>query len=241
MGNPTSNAEVVGWQSLRSGHPWFEHEGDFPIPAYSEFMPGPFAGVGPSAEIDPAVLDESDPFGWTISEFEEETQLRPGMQHIGTEIVRKLVKLGKGEPEYHIAGHGNQNLRNNPYWPEALAQKAGRLVHERYVTLLPLMLSRTQDDKGRVSWTFFGNSIEEPEIAFWKGFYSAPGIEIPAGEAMQVFVDILREAYGEKLRDGTELAGHGFLILPGKSTPSPRGPDGSRQIRARTMTRPGIC
>ena len=205
----------MGWHSLLSGHPWFEHEGDFPIPAYSEFMPGPFIGIGPSAEVDPGVLDEADPFGWAISELEEETELRPGLRHIGTEIVHSLVKLGKGEPAYPIAGHGNQNLRNNPYWPEMLAQKAGRLGHERYVTLLPLMLSRTQDDKGRISWTFFGNSIEEPEIAFWKGFYSAPGIETPASEAMQVFVAILRNAYGEKLQDGSELASHGFLILPG--------------------------
>ena len=212
---PVSNTEALGWRSLLSGHPWFGREGDFPIPAYSEFMPGPFIGIGPSAEVDPLVLEESDPFGWAISEFEEETQLRPGLQHIGAEIVRRLIKLGNGETGHHIAGHGNQNLRNNPYWPEALAQMAGRLAHERYVTLLPLMLSRTQDDKGRVIWTFFGNSIEEPEIAFWKGFYSAPGVESPANEAMQVFVDILRNAYGEKLRDGAELDAHGFFILPG--------------------------
>ncbi len=208
------NAGSKGWQALLTGHPWFEHEGDFPIPAYSEFMPGPFIGIGPSAEVDPGVLDEADPFGWAISELEEETEIRPGMRHIGTEIVRKLIKLGRGEPAYPIAGHDNQNLRDNPYWPEALAQKAGQLRHERYVTLLPLMLSRTQDDKGRVSWTFFGNSIEEPEAAFWKGFYSAPGIEIPANAAMQVFVDILKNAYGEEIRGSSELASHGFRILP---------------------------
>ena len=213
MANPMRNTEAMGWESILSGQPWFEREGGFPIPAYSEFMPGPFIGIGPSAEVDRGVLDEADPFGWAISELEEETALRPGMRHIGTEILHQLVKLGKGEPEYHIAGHDNQNLMNNPYWPEALAQKAGQFSHERYVTLLPLMLSRTQDDKGRVNWTFFGNSIEEPEIAFWKGCYSAPGIEIPAGKAMQLFVDILKNAYGEDLRDGTELAGHGFSIL----------------------------
>ena len=213
MANPVRNTEPIGWESLLSGYPWFEHEGGFPIPAYSEFMPGPFIGIGPSAEVDPGVLDKADPFGWAISEFEEETTLRPGMRHIGTEILHKLVKLGKGEPEYHIAGHDRQNLINNPYWPEALAQRAGRLNHERYVTLLPLMLSRTQDDKGRVGWTFFGNSIENPEITFWKGFYSAPGIEIPADEAMQLFVDILRNAYGEDIPDGTGLAAHGFSIL----------------------------
>jgi len=215
MATPEINTEAVGWQTLLAGCPWFEHEGAFPIPAYSEFMPGPFIGLGPSGEIDPSVLDKADPFGWTISELEEETELRPGLKHIGTEIMHQLIHLGKGEPAHAIAGHGNQNLTNNPYWPEALAQKADPLSHERYVTLLPLMLSRTQDDKGRVGWTFFGNSIEDPEAAFWKGFYSAPGRELPATQAMQVFVDILNNAYGEDLHDGTELTGHGFLILPG--------------------------
>jgi len=64
---------------------------------------------------------------------------------------------------------------NNPYWPPELASHAGSLLHERYITLLPLMLSRTQDDKGRVIWTFFGNSIHEPEHAFWKSFFTSPG------------------------------------------------------------------
>ena len=39
------------------------------------------------------------------------------------------------------------------------------------------MLSRTQDDKGRIIWTFFGNSITDPEAAFWKNFFIDPGTE----------------------------------------------------------------
>jgi hypothetical protein len=76
--------------------------------------------------------------------IEEENQLKPGLEHIGRQIMGHVVKLGQGQPEYHIAGHDRQNLVNNPYWPPELAERAGHLDHERYVILLPLALARTQ-------------------------------------------------------------------------------------------------
>lgn len=60
-----------------------------------------------------------------------------------------IVELGQGKPSYRISGYRSRNLVNNPYWPPELAAQAGKLPNERYVTLLSLALSKTQDDKGR--------------------------------------------------------------------------------------------
>jgi hypothetical protein len=106
-------------------------------------------------------------FGWHITEIEEEYELRPGIEHTGHQIMNNIIKLGKGLTEHYIHGHSGENLKDNPYWPAEIVSKAGTLWHERFVTLLPLMLSRTQDDKGRVIWSLFGNSIHNPETAIF--------------------------------------------------------------------------
>jgi hypothetical protein len=83
------------------------------------------------------------------------------------------------------------------------------------------MLSRTQDDKGRVIWTFFGNSINEPESVFWKSFFNAPGIEIPETDSIFFFTELLSEVYAEKLTDGESLFNAGFRIMSSdKSLPA---------------------
>ncbi len=33
-----------GWQKLLAGYPWFAGEGNYPIAAYSEYMPPPRVG-----------------------------------------------------------------------------------------------------------------------------------------------------------------------------------------------------
>ena len=210
-----------GWQKLLTGYPWFRCKGCYPITAYSEFMPPPRLGCKPYGKTDHRILNEKDPFGWNISEMEEEYELKPGIEHIGHQIMSNIVKLGKGLPEHFIHGHGGENLLNNPYWPPELATHAGSLVHERYVTLLPLMLSRTQDDKGRVIWTFFGNSIHEPEQAFWKSFFTAPGIEVAETESISFFSKLLSEAYGERLSDNESLFNAGFRIMTSEGSVLP--------------------
>ncbi len=210
-----------GWQKLLTGYPWFRCKGCYPITAYSEFMPPPRLGCKPYGKTDHRILNEKDPFGWNISEMEEEYELKPGIEHIGHQIMSNIVKLGKGLPEHFIHGHGGENLLNNPYWPPELATHAGSLVHERYVTLLPLMLSRTQDDKGRVIWTFFGNSIHEPEQAFWKSFFTAPGIEVTETESISFFSKLLSEAYGERLSDNESLFNAGFRIMTSEGSVLP--------------------
>jgi len=204
---------AVGWQKFLTGYPWFRCKGCYPITAYSEYMPPPRLGYKPYGRPDHRILPEDDLFGWNISEMEEEYELRPGIVHIGHQIMSNILKLGKGLPEHFISGHGGENLINNPYWPAELASRAGSLRHERFVTILPLMLSRTQDDKGRVIWTFFGNSIHDPEKVFWKNFFTAPGVEKTLTESIAFFTDLLSEAYGEKLSGLEALFNTGFRIL----------------------------
>jgi hypothetical protein len=202
-----------GWKKLLTGYPWFRCNGCYPITAYSEFMPSPMLGYKPYGKPDHLILSEDDQFGWNITEMEEEYELKPGIEHIGQQIMSNIIKLGKGLPQHLISGHGGENLRDNPFWPPELAAHAGSLLHERYVTLLPLMLSRTQDDKGRVIWTFFGNSIHDPEPVFWKSFFSAPGTEVPESESVSFFTDLLNEVYCEKLSDNSSLFNSGFRIM----------------------------
>lgn len=202
-----------GWRRFMVRYPWFRCNGCYPITAYSEFMPSPMPGCKPCGKYDHRVLSEEDPYGWKISEIEEEYELKPGIEHIGYQIMENIIKLGQGITEHFITGHGGENLRDNPYWPPEIAECAGSLSHERFVTLLPLMLSRTQDDKGRVIWTFFGNSIHNPGQTFWKNFFTAPGTEISVTESVKFFADLLSEAYGENIEGEGSLFKAGFRIM----------------------------
>ncbi len=209
-----SPADGGGWKRVIEGFPWFAGEGRYPIPAYSEFMPPPRLGRSPFGDIDLSLFSEEDPCGWGVSEMEEEYELRPGLENIAKQIMEQLLKLGRGMPPPHIAGHQGRNLQDNPYWPPELAARAGALDHERYVVFLPLALSKTQDDKGRMSWTFFGSSEQGPERAFWKGFYSASGQERPEPESLSFLIRLLSRAFGESADDPAQLGKIGFGILP---------------------------
>jgi hypothetical protein len=220
--------DSAGWHALLDGSPWTERDGSYPLAAYSEFMPAPRFGRSPLGEADRSPFARDDPYGWQVSELEEEYELKPGIEHVGRQIMEHVVAFGRALPEHHIPGHGRQNLRDNPYWPPELAERSGSFDRERYVAFLPLMLSRTQDDKGRVKWTFFGGSIHGPEEAFWKSFRPAPQGEPcqgePAEEEFLPFVRlILSSAYGERIDGATELRRRGFRILPAASgAPVPR-------------------
>lgn len=212
-----NNNEIQGWQKLLANYPWFEGEGNYPIQAYSEFMLPPRLGHSPYGEIDRALYSGEDLYGWPITEAEEEYELKPGLEHVMRQIMGHITKLGKGLPVNHIAGHGGQNLKDNPYWPIELAEKVGSLEHERFVSILPLMLSRTQDDKGRLRWTFFGGSIHGPELAFWKSFSINASQEISEQESMAFISNLLYGAYEISVKNQTDLKKIGFRILPSES------------------------
>lgn len=203
-----------GWLEFLEGFPWYEGKDSYPLRAYSEYMPPPLSGISPyDATVDPGVFDKADPFGWKIPEVEEEYQLRPGLELTGKQILNHIVQLGSGKIPDHLAGHKQLNFRNNIYWPEELIGLSGSLSHERFVTLLPLALSKTKDDKGRVRWTFFGASEQGPEKAFWQSFYESPGKEVPFPVFLSFLQWILKNAFGVSVGSGEQLKGKGFRIL----------------------------
>jgi hypothetical protein len=199
-----------GWKQLTQNCS-AKGEGRFPIPAYSEFMPPPRFGCRPYRGIlDRLFFSEEDPAGWPVTELEEALEIRPGMENIAHQVLTALRHLAKGEPAEGVA---RNKLTHNSYWPPELAERAGRLSHERYVIILPLALSRTQDDKGRVRWTFFGGSEQGPSRPFWKGFYSALDQPIPPDRGMAFLRSLLREAYGQPAENGADLFQAGLRIL----------------------------
>jgi hypothetical protein len=205
-----------GWKRLLPRRDAFRGPGKYAIAAYSEFMPPPRFGVRPYGEEVPPVFDPADPFGWVVTEYEEQVEIRPGLAHLAETLVQAMAHLGQGLPSHGIA---QAKLQNNPYWPDELAGSAGRLAHEHYVVLAPLALSRTQDDKGRVRWTLFGGSEQGPETAFWKGFFTGPDGEIPPAEAEAFFRELLHEAYGEPPAALADLRSCGLRVLPTEEPP----------------------
>lgn len=199
-----------GWKQLVRETEHFRHEGRYPITAYSEFIPPPRVGLKPYGCINDGVFHEDDPWGWHITEYEQAWELRPGLEHLSKMIVHELADLGNGRLARGISKH---KLIDNPYWPPELARKVGQLSHERYVVLLPLALSRTQDDKGRVRWTLFGGSEQGPSRAFWKSFFTSPNDELPEEQALGFFRNLLSTVYGEKAKQLADLHQAGFRIL----------------------------
>ena len=205
----------TGWFEFLKDFPWFEGENKYPLRAYSEYMPPPRTGINPlTGEVDSRFLENKDPYGWKVSEFEEEYQLRPGLEDTGKQILEHIVQMRSGKFPSHLAGHKQKNLINNIFWPEELITHSGLPEKERFVSLLPLALSKTKDEKGRVRWTFFGASEQGPEKAFWKSFYSAPGKEVPFNVFLDLMKWILKNAFGIALTDGDQLKALGFRILP---------------------------
>ncbi len=203
---------AVGWQRLIPRDDCFVGEGKFRIDAYSEFQQAPRVGWKPygGQGVDPELFSADDPWGWQVSEFDEALELRPGLAQIAKQVMSKLGRLRDNDP---ATGLPRLDLAGNPYWPPDLAAET-KLPQERCVVLLPLALSRSQDDKGRVRWTLYGNSEQGPGKAFWKSFYSSPKKELPAEQGIDFFCRLLRTVYGEKVDGAHDLRRAGFRILP---------------------------
>jgi hypothetical protein len=206
--------QAHGWQKLVDGYPWFEGEGCYPIPAYSEFMPAPRLGRSLYGDIDRMLFDEDDVYGWRVPEIEQEFELNPGLERIASQVVAHLVKFGRGEPVRALIGLNRRLIEQNPYWSPEIDARLGSLPRERYVTLLPIALAKTQDYLGHVRWTLFGNSEQGPERAFWQSFYTAPGREIPYSESLAFVSRLLLDVYREAARTEDDLLRLGFRILP---------------------------
>src|SRR5262245_21548704 len=183
----------AGWTSLIPREGYLQESGDFRIDAYSEFMPPPRVGWKPygAVPINNLVFSSDDPFGWKVHEFDEALELQPGLHQIAKQLMTRLKRLLDGNPDTGLPQHDSQN---NPFWPPELACEAN-VMKDRCVLLLPLALSRTQDDKGRVRWTLFGNSEQGPGKAFWKSFFTAPGVEAPPDSGINFFCRLLHAVY----------------------------------------------
>lgn len=201
----------AGWSNLIPGKDGIQGSGAFRIDAYSEYMPPPRVGWKPYAPvpIHTHLFSPDDPFGWKVHEFDEALELQPGLLQIAKDLLRRLKRLQDGNPETGLPRHVSQN---NPFWPPELA--SANLQNDRCVLLLPLSLSRTQDDKGRVRWTLFGNSEQGPGKAFWKSFFTAPGVEAPPEIGIGFFCRLLHAVYGENVGDAEGLCRAGLRILP---------------------------
>src|SRR5262245_29786399 len=126
-------ASRAGWRRLLEEPDWCHGHNGFALPAYSEYLPPPYVGVKPygtPAEV-PGV--QADEHGWNITEYEEEQELWPGLEMIARHVLEEMVRLGEGQ---HLRFIARRAFRGNPYWPEALARRAGQLPHEHYVLLL---------------------------------------------------------------------------------------------------------
>lgn len=201
----------TGWRSLLPDAGAYRGAGKYRIDAYSEYTPPPRVGWKPygSGAMGGDPFTEDDPHGWCVDEFEEALELKPGLAQVAERVLAKLGKLLDGNPR---TGFPKRDLAANPFWPAELANAA--LPHERCVALLPLALSRTQDDKGRVRWTFFGSSECGSGRAFWKSFFAGPNREVPKAVAAAFFCRLLAEVYGEELAGVAGLKRAGFRILP---------------------------
>ena len=207
---------VQGWMRFLTDP--FRGEGIYRLPAYSEYMPAPRVLYKPYGEFVGTSFVEEDPWGWPVSEYEEAFELRPGLAHLAHEILGSLHKLGQGHGAHGIS---RKKLQDNPYWPAELANCAGALQHDRYVIILPIALSRTQDDQGRVRWTLFGASEQGPARAFWKGFFSQPNQELPEEWALDFFRRILSTIYQEPEEQIRDLRQCRFGIWPSEGIQMP--------------------
>ncbi len=211
---------AIGWQQLLPDASLYHSAGHYPIDAYSEFMPPPRLGWKPYVPEppDPQLFDAADPWGWHISEYEEANELRPGLEQIARQLVGRICHTLHGDSTHGIS---RRMLDDNVYWSTELAEHAGKLKHERCVVLMPLALSRSQDDKGRIRWTLYGASEQGPGKAFWRSFVTAPDTPGPADQGPKFIADLLRTVYHEKLDSPDDLHRIGFGILPQLQPPLP--------------------
>jgi hypothetical protein len=203
----------AGWLRLIPSENCFQKPDAYRIEPYSEFMPPPRVGWKPygTQQVNSHLFSPDDPFGWKIHEFDEALELHPGLHQSTQQLLTRLKRLQDGNPDTGLPRH---ICKDNPFWPTELARAEKSLQNDRCVLLLPLALSRSQDDKGRIRWTLFGNSEQGPGKAFWKSFFTAPGVEAPPEIGIGFFCRLLEAAYGEKVSDADSLRRVGFRILP---------------------------
>jgi peptidase M28-like protein len=208
---------TADWKQLFPDPALFRGPGRYAIEAYSEFMPPPRLAWKPYGEsTDPLLFDSDEPWSWHVSEYEEANELSPGLEQVASQLVARLRRLYRGEAAHVLS---RRLLDDNLYWSAELEERRTSLQQERCVLLLPLALSRTQDDKGRVRWTLFGNSEQGPSKAFWKSFSDQPGRSEPDASGPRFIARLLQAVYGETAQSAGELLRAGFRVLAPERPP----------------------
>src|SRR5262249_48419851 len=104
---PSSRREKAmsakGWKQLVAGWPWFRGGGGFPLLPNSEFMQPVRLGRKPYGTWDTLPLAEDDPWGWPISEYEENLLLHPGLCDLARHVLAKLVPLARADESHDIS------------------------------------------------------------------------------------------------------------------------------------------
>ena len=93
---------IQGWKSLVESCS-FEGQGQYPIAAYSEFMPPVRLGCRPYGGKLDGFFSADDPVGFPITEFEEAFELRPGLENIAHQVLGALNHLVRGEPAERLS------------------------------------------------------------------------------------------------------------------------------------------
>ena len=121
-----------GWQRLLADVPHSWQAGGFPIAAYSEFMPPPRSAGSPTGRPSPRRLPTTIRSAGTSPSTKRRWSCGRAWTHLAGTSSGPWSHLGHGRPAHGIA---RAKLEGNPYWPPELAERAGRLPHERYVVL----------------------------------------------------------------------------------------------------------
>ena len=132
----------------------------------------------------------------------------------------QLARLLDGDPDTDIP---DLDLEGNPYWPPEIAE--ADLPHERCVVLLPLALSRTQDDKGRVPLDPVRRQRAGAGQAVLARLLHRPRRRGAGRGRVAFFATLLEKVYGESIlprpaadivqaETTTALLEAGFRILP---------------------------
>ena len=80
------------WKKFLTGYQLFSCIGCYSVTAFSVFLTPTRLGYKPYGKPDNRILEEDDPFGWKISEMEEEYELKPGIEYYS--IYEKFRNLG---------------------------------------------------------------------------------------------------------------------------------------------------
>lgn len=86
----------TGWKRLLADRTWCRGQGNFPLPAYSEYMPPPWVALKPYGTPVPSPQIPDDNFGWAISEYEwADQRFRVANDALTARSARTEVKSGR--------------------------------------------------------------------------------------------------------------------------------------------------